>query len=107
MFRWERAKQFASFDALKGLQEELRKREEKFLVMQKRELTEEEERELNIAIVKCQKGDTVKITHYYRQRYVEVEGILTAKNLAYKYVQIGQVKIYFDDIQRLEVIKSE
>ena len=42
MNREDRAKQFMALDALKGLREELKKREEQYLRERKKELTEEQ-----------------------------------------------------------------
>ena len=49
MTRQERAKQFAPFDAMKGLQEALRDREERHGRVSKREISEESE--MNISYV--------------------------------------------------------
>ena len=53
--REDRAKQFAPFDALKGLQEELRKREERLTRIQKRELSEETQAEIGKELIKIRK----------------------------------------------------
>ena len=106
MFRSERAKQFAPFDALKGLQEELRKREQKFLFQEKKELTEEQANALNVAIQKCKKGDLIKRVYYFNGRYIEVEGQLKQKDFIYKYIKIGDEKIFFDDLLSLSLTSS-
>ena len=105
MFRSERAKQFAPFDALKGLQEELRKREQKFLIQEKKELTEEQAYLLNIAIQKCKKGDLIKVVYYFNGRYIEVEGKLAKIDLVYRYIKIGEEKIFFDDLLSLGFLR--
>ena len=56
MNREERAKQFMPFDALKGLNEELRRREAKMLREEKRVLFEEEAEKLLRALPVCRWG---------------------------------------------------
>lgn len=100
----DRAAQFAPFDALKGLQEELRKREEEHSKVEKKELSEEEMEELSQTILKLEKGDRVRALFFYLGRYVELSGILTNKNTTYKYITIDDSKLFFDDIVKLEII---
>ena len=102
MNREDRAKQFLSFDALSGLREELKKREEKFLRVEKREITEEKALELSNMLSVIGKGDEVSITFYYKGVYVCVNGVVTAVNTAFKYIVINQNKIAFNDIYQIE-----
>ena len=102
MNREERAKQFMPFDALKGLREELKKREEKRLREKKRELTEEKTIELSKKVAVLNKGDVVTITFYYNGHYVALSGRIEAINTAYKFIMVDQTKISFDDIYEIE-----
>ena len=54
--RMSRAAQFAPFDALKGLTEELERRELKKLYTNKKELSEEQEIEISNQLTKLKKG---------------------------------------------------
>lgn len=103
MFRSERAKQFLPFDALRGLREELKKREEKFLEQDKKELTEEEIKALSDELQKATKGAEVSLTFYLRRRYVFLNGIITSINFVYKYLTVGEMKIFFDDIKEMKI----
>ena len=94
----DRAKQFLAFDALKGLREELRKREERRLREQKKELPEEKERELSCKIMTLKKGDSIVVTFYYNGHYVDLYGQVQSINTAYKYLEICNNKISFSDI---------
>ena len=85
MNREDRAKQFMAFDALKGLREELKKREEKYLRERKKELTEEKATELSQTLSVIKKGDFVEITFYYLGHYVIVKDVIKSINLVYKY----------------------
>ncbi len=100
----DRAAQFAPFDALKGLQEELRKREEEHSRLDKKELSDEEIEEISKTIVKLEKGDRVRALFFYLGRYVELSGILIDKNTTYKYITVDDSKLFFDDIVKLEII---
>lgn len=104
MFRGDRAKQFLSFDALKGLREELKKREEKFLLQTKKQLTDEEVRELNCNLIKLRKDDLVKIVFYYNGKYLSLQGVVAKKNSVYKYLTIGEAQIPFEDITSLQIL---
>ncbi len=72
--REERAKQFQPFDALKGLQEELRRREMRVLAEKKRLLSEEEEERLSRRLCRLRKGDWVEFSYYDRGFYRTGEG---------------------------------
>ena len=98
MNRADRAKQFMPFDALKGLKEELKKREERRLLVEKKEISEEETERISANLLKAEKGDGVKITFYRKGRYVCEEGILTEKNFAHKFIAVNGVRVFFDDI---------
>lgn len=90
------------FDALKGLREELKKREEKRLKEKKKELTEEQILELSKKVAVLKKGDGVAVTFYYDGHYVELTGYITAINTAYKYITVDGAKISFDNIYEIE-----
>ena len=62
MNKANRAAQFAPFDALKGLNEALRKKEEKLSRVEKIELSEEMSEELSHKLIKLEKGQRIKIT---------------------------------------------
>lgn len=102
MNREERAKQFMAFDALKGLREELKKREEKYLKEKKRELTEEQALLLSQKIATLQKGDLVKITFFYNGHYVVLPGELQNVNTAFKYLTVNDRRISFEDVFEIE-----
>ncbi len=103
MNREDRAKQFMPFDALKGLREELKKREEKYLKEPKKEIDEQKRIELSQRIAVLKKGDEVKIVFYYDGHYIELHGALQMVNVAYKYIKICDNKIAFDDLYDIEI----
>lgn len=92
-----RAKQFLPFDALKGLQEALKEKEQEY--EEKRELSEESLIELNNIFNKIEKGSYVKIKYYKNKRYEKIKGIVTDINYIKKKISIeGKEKINISDI---------
>ena len=103
MNKANRAAQFQPFDALKGLQEELRMREERRNRVAKKEVSGERAEEISKELIKVQKGSNVKIVFYRSGRYFELTGCVFAKNDTYKYLMIGEEKIVYDDIYNIKV----
>ena len=80
MNKANRAAQFQPFDALKGLQEELRMREERRNRVEKKEVSEEKAEEISRELIKIQKGSNVEIVFYRNGSYYELTGCVFAKN---------------------------
>lgn len=104
MTRADRAKQFLPFDALKGLREELEAREEKMSRVPKRILTDEMTEELSQNLAKIRKESVVLMTFYRNGHYYELEGKVESMNVVFKYIQIGEERIFFDDIFSLTIV---
>lgn len=104
MNRKERAKQFMPFDALKGLQEELRKREERRLMVEKKELCDEEISLINDVLTRLKKGDGLEIVFYRNGRYLRLSDRLKKINTTYKYIQTESDTIYFDDVLEIKAL---
>lgn len=104
MNRADRAKQFQPFDALKGLQEELRSREERRTRVTKRELGEEQEEEISMELAKIYKRSEIDVTFYRGGHYYSLQGTVIEKNDIYKYLIVGQERIYYTDIYELKVV---
>lgn len=94
----ERAKIFMPFDAMKGLQEALRAKEEKRSRVDRRILSDEEAAALNAALNKLLKGDAVRITYYRSFRDAVKEGRVDTIDYVYRFVVVNNEKIFFDDI---------
>lgn len=103
MNKANRAAQFQPFDALKGLQEELRMREERRNRVAKKEVSEEKVEEISKKLIKIQKGFNVEIVFYRNGRYYELTGSVFAKNDTYRYLMIGEEKIPYEDIYELKI----
>lgn len=100
-----RAAQFAPFDSLKGLHEELRAREEKLSRCEKRELSEEDMERLSEVIMQIEKGMTVEAVYYRGGRYHSISGCLKEKNVVMKYITVEDVRITFSVLQDLKIVE--
>lgn len=92
MNRQERAKQFLPFDALKGLQEALRKVEKEMEDVERIELSEESLEELENKFNRVKQGDIVSIKYYKNKRYIEIKGTITKIDYIKKRIQINKTE---------------
>ena len=106
MNRTERAKQFMPFDALKGLQEELRIREERRTRVKKIELSEERMDEISSTLAKVERYAKVSVQFYHNGHYLKIESEVSEINSIYRFIKLGDTKIYFDDIYSIDIIES-
>ena len=104
MTRQERAKQFMAFDAMKGLQEALRDREEKYSRVERRERGEDALALLSSEITRLERGDQVKILYYHSFHEVEKVGFVEKIDMVYRYIIVAGEKIIFDDIYEMKKI---
>ena len=104
MGKVDRAAQFQPFDALKGLQEELRAREERRTRVEKKEITEERAESISTQLIKIYKRSDVEIVFYRGGHYYNLQGSVVDKNDIYKYLVIGQEKIFYDDIYEIKIL---
>ena len=102
MNKADRAAQFQPFDALKGLQEELRAREERRTRVAKKELSEEQIELLSNMLAKIYKKSQVGIIFYRGGHYYNLQGIVERKSDIYKYLVVGQEKIFYEDIYEIK-----
>lgn len=77
-----RAKLFLSFDSLKGYREIIRKKER--IVVDPKELSEDDCYELNWKIQQIRIGQMINIIYFDRNEYVLLEGMVTDIDLDYK-----------------------
>ena len=96
----DRAKQFLPFDALKGLKEELRKREEKLLYEEKRIISEEKILEINETLLGILADEEYSVEYYFCGKYQTAIGkIKIMKNI--KQIKIADKTINFNDIYEI------
>ena len=101
----ERAKQFMPFDALKGLQEELRIREERRTRVNRKILSEEQIAKIAKVLSRVRQGSRVAICLYSKGHYIRIDGDVTELNEIYEYIKIGNEKVFFDDIYKIAIIE--
>ena len=98
----ERAKQFLPFDAMKGLTEELRIREEHHTRVPRAELSETQTQEVNRVLTELTPGDRAEIT-YYQGGHYHTEQLTFVKNDLYRRILVTeQTEIPFVDIFSVE-----
>ena len=103
MTRQERAKIFAPFDAMKGLQEALRDREERHLRVERHEISEEQAEENSRVLLKLRRGMTVEIDCYCAFHDVVKRGTITDVDTIFKHLKLGTERIWFDDIYSIRI----
>lgn len=106
MNREDRAKQFMPFDALKGLQEELRKREERRLRQNKRDLSDDQIESLTKVLNSLKRGMTVQITYYnfVTERYVTIKDVFRKLYKESRFINTENYKIFFDDLLEINIL---
>lgn len=104
MNREDRAKQFAPFEALTGLRDALRQVELELERVEKQEVSEDRAAKISKVLNKIEKGKTVRVTYYDSGYYVDVEGVVTSIDRTFKFIVIGEGKIFFDDIYDIKTI---
>ena len=98
----DRAKLFMPFDALQGLKEEIRKREE--LKVNKKVLSYEQDMELDNIIRKLKKDDLIKIRYYSGLNYIETIDRIKKIDIVYNNIVLLNTIISFDDIIDIEFL---
>ena len=103
MTREERAKQFAPFDAMKGLREALKDREERHSRVERHDISEEAIEQNSKVFAKLDKGSCVKVDYYCAFHDVTREGRVTEISIPFQYLKVDGEKILFDDIYRITI----
>ena len=101
--REERAKLFAPFDAMKGLKEALRDREERHARVARHEISEEQAEENSRAILKLERGMMVEVYCHHAFHDVIIRGRVTGLDLARKMLSLDGENILFDDIYAVSI----
>ena len=100
----DRARQFMPFAALRGYYELVHERER--VPTPRRELTEEEARELDAALAQVARGSLVRVTYYDGDAYVTREGLISQKDEILRDLWLVRTKIPFAALQSLEPLKA-
>ncbi len=91
-----RAKQFAPFDALKGFQEALRKKEK--MPIPRKELADEKAEEINEKLKQLTTGKLITVVYYNDGEYIQLTGTVVKIEKNKRYLQMAEIIIPIDDI---------
>lgn len=103
MSRQDRAKQFMPFAALKGYEEELRKKEK--IVVAKMELSEERKEELDREFSQISKKDMVTAVYFDKGEYLKISGMVSRIDIDARLIVIVNTKIKLEDIYDIRLDK--
>lgn len=103
MTRQERAKQFMAFDAMKGLQEALRDREERHSRVEKHDISEEQTEKNSAVFARLFKGSSVRVECWHAFHDVTLSGTVSDVSLAFGYLTLGGERIYFTDVYSVQL----
>ncbi len=104
MSRQNRAKQFAPFDALKGLQNALRVKEYQAEMIQKGELQEEKINEISNILINCDKNTKAKVVFFEEGHNKEISGNIKPI-FEEQILEVSGKKIKFENILDIIEIK--
>ena len=93
------------FDAMKGLSEALRDREEHHSRTERHEISEEAQRHNSEIFLKLRRGARVRLDCHAAFHDITKEGTVTAVEPAFRYLKLGDEKIFFEDIYYIEVLE--
>lgn len=105
MSRQDRAKQFAPFDALKGLHDALRLKEYQHERVLKGDISEETANEISKTLLNIESSDRVKIT-FFIDGYEFVDTGFANINFEERTIKLGNKVIQFDWLRKIEIIKK-
>lgn len=105
MPRSERAKQFAPFDALKGLQKALRLKEYEHDRMVRGDIDDETIDKISKQLQKIKKNDTIYIKYFEDGYYKEFKEKVKRIDVNKREVELEGKTIFFDDLFDLNIIK--
>ena len=105
MSRGDRAKQFAPFDALKGLQDALRIKEYQHERVQKGEVQEEKAAEISKTLINLEKGNLIDVVYFENGYYHNLQG--RAKLIIEEgKIQVDDKKININDLFDIKIIEN-
>ena len=101
-----RAKQFAPFDALKGLKEAIAEKER--IPTPRRILAEDAIAEINEQLSILRKGTMVTVVYYceYTHEYHQITGAVVMVDAYWSLLQVGNISIDFSEIAEIEIFSN-
>lgn len=104
MTRQERAKQFMAFDAMKGLSEALRDREERHSRVEKHDISDEAIEANSRVISVLTRGMRVRMEYYRAFHDIVGEGRITEVSIPFKFLKLDGEKVLFEDIYDIKIV---
>lgn len=95
------------FDAMKGLQEALRDREERHSRIERHDISEEQMERNSRLLDKLCKGDRVALECYRDFHDVCIEGRISSISCSFRYLKLDDEKICFEDIYSIKLLDRE
>lgn len=86
------------FDAMKGLQEALRDREERHTRVERQEISGERIEKNSGVLARLGKGERVRIDCWHAFHERTLEGRVTEISPSGKYLRLGEERVFFEDI---------
>ena len=101
-----RAKQFAPFDALKGLKEAIAEKER--VPTPQRILAEDALADLNQTLSQLHRGTIVTVVYYcvYLQEYHQITGAVVKVDTYWSLLQVGNISIDFSEIAEIDIVQK-
>lgn len=106
MMREERAKQFLPFDAMKGLQEALRDREEHHSRVERHDISEEQMERNSEVFARLRRGMEVRLDCYRAFHDVTLRGRVTEVSIPFRHLKLGDDVIPFADVYSIEITEE-
>ncbi len=100
----DRAKIFAPFEALRGLQEALREQERIVVRVEKKELLPDQEELIDRQLHGLLPGDLVTIIYYDSDAYVKKTGLVASIDPVKKEIRIVEERVPFQDVFSVEKV---
>lgn len=94
----ERAKQFAPFAAVGGLDAALAKKEREHARKARAELLDDAAEHINEKLAGLYIGDTVEVTYYQRGEYVTVSGFVDNIDKGRRVLVVDGAEVHFKDL---------
>ena len=106
MSRSDRAKQFAPFDALKGLHEAIKLKEFEHEMIAKNEMSEDEIKIISNELSQIEKGDKIKVRFFRDGHIVDLKGVC-AIDVIEQQLKVGAFVVFFDDIKEIKILEKK
>ena len=107
MDRGDRAKQFAPFDALRGLREALERKELEHERQEKRARTDEETEALERVLPLLTRGRRAEALFFEGGFYLQARGTIEDVDLVRRTLRIGDGVLAFDDLYYIRLLGED